>query len=31
MVNQKEGRELMIDWSKKLMENFTGMIIPNVF
>jgi UDP-2-acetamido-2,6-beta-L-arabino-hexul-4-ose reductase len=29
--SKKEGRELMIDWSKKSDGKFTGMIIPNVF
>ncbi len=29
--SKKEGRELMIDWSKKFDGKFTGMIIPNVF
>jgi UDP-2-acetamido-2,6-beta-L-arabino-hexul-4-ose reductase len=29
--SKKEGRELMIDWSKRAGGKFTGMIIPNVF
>lgn len=29
--SKKEGRALMIDWSKKSDGKFTGMIIPNVF
>jgi UDP-2-acetamido-2,6-beta-L-arabino-hexul-4-ose reductase len=29
--SKKEGRELMINWSKKSEGQFTGMIIPNVF
>lgn len=29
--SKKEGRELMIDWSKRAGGTFSGMIIPNVF
>lgn len=29
--SKKEGRELMVDWSKRSGGTFTGLIIPNVF
>lgn len=29
--SKKEGRELMLQWSKKTEGKFTGLIIPNVF
>jgi UDP-2-acetamido-2,6-beta-L-arabino-hexul-4-ose reductase len=29
--SKKEGRELIINWSKKSEGKFTGMLIPNVF
>lgn len=29
--SKKEGRKLLIEWSKKANAKFTGLIIPNVF
>ncbi len=29
--SKKEGRKLLIDWSKKSAGKFTGLVIPNVF